>query len=248
MLYVFAVASGALALLVGEIGAFKSFALIGLFITGLVILGVYLSKVKVYEGSGEEQAVQENAVFAFLVNVSHKRRLFEVFLDAFLITLSYYSAFALLFASFESSTNWGLFLKTLPMLILIKLGSFLVVGVYRGLWRYTSVGDVITITKGVVLGSILSVLAVLLLYRFEGFSRTVFILDGLLLLLAVIGSRLAFRVIRQVLPLPIAADSRKVLIYGAGDGGEMVLRELTNNPEWSYLPVGFIDDDPLKER
>ncbi|MFN2502350.1 MAG: hypothetical protein ABR530_10105 [Pyrinomonadaceae bacterium] len=247
MLYGFAVTAGALALLVGQIGAVKSFALIGFFTVVLVILGVYLSKVRVYEGTDEEQAVKGNAMFAFLVNVSHKRRIFEVFLDAFLITLAYYSAFAILFESFESSTNWDLFLKTLPLLILIKLGSFLVVGVYRGLWRYTSIGDFITFTKGVLLGSALSVLAVLLLYRFQGFSRTVFILDGMLLLLAVVGSRMAFRVIRQVLPLPISGDGRRVLIYGAGDGGEMVLRELHNNPEWNYHPIGFIDDDPFKK-
>lgn len=246
MLYVFAVAAGVLAFLVGQIGPVKSFSLIGFFTIVLVIMGVYLSKVKVYEGDDEGQAAEENAVFAFLVNVSHKRRIFEVFLDAFLVTLAYYSAFAL-FRSFESQSNWTLFLKTLPLLILIKIGAFLAVGVYRGLWRYTSIGDLITITKGVALGSILSVLAVLLSYRFEGFSRTVFFLDGILLLLAVVGSRMAFRVIRQMLPLPLAGEGRKVLIYGAGDGGEMVLRELNNNPGWNYHPVGFIDDDPLKK-
>ena len=246
MLYAFAVIAGGLALSVGQIGPVKSFALIGFFITALVIAGVYLSKVKVYEGPDETRAAEENAVFAFLVNVSHKRRVFEVFLDAFLITLAYYSAFAL-FRSFEDASNWGLFLKTLPLLILIKLGAFLSVGVYRGLWRYTSIGDIITFIKGVMLGSVLSILAILLLYRFEGFSRTVFFLDGLLLLIAVVGSRVAFRVIRQILPLPVSVDGQKVLIYGAGDGGEMVLRELNNNPEWNYTAVGFIDDDPLKK-
>lgn len=247
MLYSFALLAGALALLVGQIGPMKSFALIAFFIIVLVILGVYLSKVKVYESEDEEQAAKENAVFAFLVNVSHKRRIFEVFLDALLITLAYYSAWALLFNSFEASANWDLFLKTLPLLILIKLAAFLAVGVYRGLWRYTSIGDLITFTKGVALGSALSVLAILLIYRFQYFSRTVFVLDGLLLLLAVVGSRMAFRVIRQILPMPMAADGRMVLIYGAGDGGEMLLRELNNNPEWNYVPVGFIDDDPLKK-
>lgn len=252
MLYGFAVAAGALAFLVGRIGPVKSFALIGLFIAVLVVLGVYLSKVKVYEGDDERPAVEGNAAYAFLLNITHKRRIFEVFLDAFLITLAYYSAYALFLGTFEGmgtfegSTNWDLFLKTLPLLILIKLSAFLAVGVYRGLWRYTSVGDLITITKGVVLGSILSVFAVLLVYRFQGFSRTVFFLDGLLLLLAVMASRLAFRIIRQMLPAS-AGDGRKVLIYGAGDGGEMVLRELQNNAEWNLQPVGFIDDDPLKK-
>lgn len=246
MLYGLAVAAGVLALLVGQIGPIKSFGLIGLFTAVLVIIGVYLSKVKVYEGEDEQKAVEGSAVFAFLVNVSYKRRIFEVFLDAFLITLAYYSAFALFLGTFEGSTAWNLFLKTLPLLIVIKLGSFLAVGVYRGLWRYTSVGDMITIAKGVFLGSLLSVLAVLLIYRFDGFSRTVFFIDGILLLLGVVGSRMAFRIIRQMLPLPISVDGQRALIYGAGDGGEMVLRELNNNPEWNLRCVGFIDDDPLK--
>jgi UDP-GlcNAc:undecaprenyl-phosphate/decaprenyl-phosphate GlcNAc-1-phosphate transferase len=247
MLYAFAVAAGTVSIILGQIGPFKGFALVGFFIVVLVIIGVYLSKVKVYEVEDADKAASENALFAFLVNVSYKRRIFEVFLDAFLITLAYYTAFAILFDSFESSTNWTLFLQTLPILVVIKLGAFLVIGVYRGLWKYTSIGDLITFAKAVALGSILSVLAILLIYRFEGFSRTVFFLDGILLLLLVVGSRLAFRVIRQVLPLPVNIEGQRVLIYGAGDGGELVLRELINNPSWNYNAVGFIDDDPLKK-
>lgn len=247
MLYGFAVVAGGLALLVTEIGPFRSFGLIGVFTVVLVIVGVYLSKVKVYEGTEEEQAANENAMFAFLVNVSHKRRIFEVFLDAFLITLAYYSAWALLYRDFEESSSWPLFLQTVPLLILIKLAAFLLVGVYRGLWRYTSLSDIITFAKGVVLGSAACMLAVLAMYRFDGFSRKVFFLDAVLLLFAVVGSRMAFRFIRQVLPTVGTDEERtKVLIYGAGDGGEMVMRELNNNPEWKVVPVGFVDDDPRK--
>lgn len=246
MLWALAIVAGTLSLLLGQIGPFKGFALIALFIIALVIIGVYLSKVKVYEAEESDKAAKENAVFAFIVSVSHKRRIFEVFLDALLITLAYYSAFAILFRSFEDSTNWDLFLKSLPILILVKLGAFLVVGVYRGLWRYTSIGDVITFAKGVGLGSILSIIAILVIYRFDGFSRTVFVIDAILLFLAIVLSRLAFRVIRQMLPIPGAIEGQRVLIYGAGDGGELVLRELKNNPGLNYNAVGFLDDDPLK--
>jgi UDP-GlcNAc:undecaprenyl-phosphate GlcNAc-1-phosphate transferase len=75
----------------------------------------------------------------------------------------------------------------------------------------------------------------------------VFVLDGIILLLTLVGSRMAFRLIRELLPHSAVSDGRRVLIYGAGDGGEMVLRELRNNSRWNYRPVGFIDDDPHKQ-
>ncbi len=57
---------------------------------------------------------------------------------------------------------------------------------------------------------------------------------------------MAFRLIRQVLPKQNKLDGTKVLIYGAGDGGELILREIYNNPDLNYYPVAFVDDNPLK--
>jgi UDP-GlcNAc:undecaprenyl-phosphate/decaprenyl-phosphate GlcNAc-1-phosphate transferase len=246
MLYGFAIIAGVTAILISALQPSQSLALIGLFVIILTIVGVYLSKVKVYEEQ-DEISIENHAAFGFLLNLSHKRRVFEVILDAFLITLSYYAAYVLLFGPIEGTLDWDVFIKSLPILIVLKLAAFLVVGVYRGLWRYSSIRDFVTFTKGVVLGSIISILGILLLYRFQNFSRAVFIVDGMILLLAIVGSRMAFRIFRQMIPAPISADGRKVLIYGAGDGGELILRELRNNPEWNYAPVGFLDDDPLKK-
>jgi len=246
MLYAFAIGAGGLSLLVSRLQLTQSIALVLFFTIILVIVGVYLSQVKVYEQRDAEVAKSNNAVFAFLIDVSYKRRIFEVFLDALLIMLSYYVAYTLLFGPIENTDNWKLFITTAPLLVILKLGSFLFVGVYRGLWRYTSVDDLITFAKGVFLGSVLSVLSILLLFRFQNFSRKVFVLDSVVLLFALVGSRMAFRLIRQVLPYQAEAGGRRVLIYGAGDGGEMILRELRNNSKWRYMPVGFIDDDPVK--
>jgi UDP-GlcNAc:undecaprenyl-phosphate GlcNAc-1-phosphate transferase len=207
---------------------------------------VYLSQAKVYEPGEAHRSNYENAVFAFLVDVSYKRRIFEVFLDALLITLSYYASYTLLYGPIEDTANWNLFITTAPLLVILKLGSFLFVGVYRGLWRYTSIDDLITFIKGVGLGSVASILAILLLFRFQNFSRKVFVLDAIVLFFLLVGSRMAFRLIRQVLPTHGSNDGRRVLIYGAGDGGEMILRELRNNPGLQYRPVAFIDDDPTK--
>ena len=245
MIYLFAIAAGGLSLLVSRLEVTLSLALIAVFTIVLTITGVYLSKVKVYEEADEDLAANNNAVFAFIVNVSYKRRIFEIFLDVFLVTLAYYGSYVLLFGPFENSSNWNLFLKTLPLVVISKLFAFLAGGVYRGLWRYTSVSDLFTFAKSVVLGSVLSVLGIVLLFRFDGFSRKLFVLDCFLLFLALAGSRLAFRLFREFIPTP-AGSGRRVLIYGAGDGGEMVLRELRNNPAWEYQAVGFVDDDPFK--
>jgi UDP-GlcNAc:undecaprenyl-phosphate GlcNAc-1-phosphate transferase len=248
LLYGLALLAGLISILVRELQTIQSIAIITLFTVILTLIGVYLAKVKVYEEQQAELALQNQAAFGFLLNLSHKRRIFEVFLDVCLIALAYYGAYVLIFGAFENiEETWTLFTKSLPILIVLKLFAFLAAGVYRGIWRYTSIRDFVTFTKGVALGSVLSVLALLLLYRFEFYSRAVFIVDGLLLLVALGASRMAFRFFRQLLPAGNRSEGRKILIYGAGDGGEMVLRELKNNPEWNYSPIGFVDDDPLKK-
>src|SRR3982751_1750527 len=69
----------------------------------------------------------------------------------------------------------------------------------------------------------------------------------MILLMIVAGSRMAFRLFRQVLPTGQTRDGCRILIYGAGDAGELLLRELLNNRDLKYAPIGFIDDDPNKK-
>ena len=246
MLYGLAALAGVLALLVQEVKLDVSLAAIAGFTILLTLLGVYLAGVKVYDETEEALAAGENSPYAFLIDLSYKRRIFEVLLDVILILLAYWSAYAVKFGTLSGSAAWRLFLRTLPVLVFVKMASFLVMGVYRGIWRYTSLDDLIVFAKAVVLSSVLSVLAVLFAFRFEGFSRTVFIIDGVLMFMFLAGSRMAFRLFRQVIPVARSREGRRVLIYGAGDGGELLLRELLNNRALKYSPVGFIDDDPAK--
>ena len=246
MLYGFAALSGVLALLVQQVKLDVSLAAIAGFTVLLTLIGVYLAGVKVYDETEEALALRDNSPYAFLVDLSYKRRIFEVLLDVILILLSYWCAYAVKFGALSGSAAWKLFLRTLPVLVFLKMASFLVMGVYRGIWRYTSLDDLIVFAKAVVLSSVLSVLAVLFAFRFEGFSRTIFIIDGILMFMFLAGSRMAFRLFRQMLPAPGASEGRRVLIYGAGDGGELLLRELQNNRALKYAPVGFVDDDPAK--
>lgn len=246
MLYGFAALSGLLALFVREVKFDLSIAAISGFTVVLTLLGVYLAGVKVYDE--EETHAPDKPIFTFLVDLSYKRRIFEVMLDLVLIILAYYLSYVLRFGPMSESGVWRIFFRTLPVIVFVKMATFLAMGVYRGIWRYTSIDDLVVFGKAVVLSSVASLLAILFAFRFEGVSRTVFIVDGMLLLMMVAGSRMAFRLFRQVLPTPQARNGgSRILIYGAGDAGELLLRELLNNRELRYSPVGFIDDDPNKK-
>jgi UDP-GlcNAc:undecaprenyl-phosphate/decaprenyl-phosphate GlcNAc-1-phosphate transferase len=246
MLYGFAGLSGLLAMLVRQMKLDVSLAAIAGFTILLTLLGVYLAGVKVYDEKERDLALKDKPLYTFLVDVSYKRRIFEVLLDVVLIILAYWAAYAVKFGALSGSTAWNLFLRTLPVLVFVKMATFLVTGVYRGIWRYTSVDDLVVFAKAVVVSSIISVITILFAFRFQGYSRTIFVIDAMLMFMLLAGSRLAFRLFRQVLPVSDSPGGRRVLIYGAGDAGELLLRELLNNREWQYSPIGFLDDDAAK--
>jgi len=244
MLYAFSIAAGSLALLARRASLDLSLAAIAGFVIALTFLGIYLGRVRVY--SEEEVAVaRSKPLVAFLFTLSHKRRIFEVLLDVLLISGAYYLAYAIKFGPFDGSQNWQFFLQTLPLVVLVKLVAFLVSGIYRGIWKYASLSSVTDFARAVVLGSLGAVLVIVFTFRFDGFSRTVFVLDALVLFMLIAASRFAFRFLRRILPAH-APGGRRVLIYGAGDGGELVYRELLNNPDLRYVPVAFADDDATK--
>ncbi len=246
MLYLFATLSGSLAVLVQQLKADVSVALIAGLIVVLTLLGVYLAGVKIYD-DGEQAPAHEKPSFGFLIDLSYKRRIFEVLLDVILISLSYWSAYAIKFGPYQNDVQWRLFLRTLPVLVFVRLGAFLLMGVYRGIWRYTGIGDLVLFAKAVALGSVVSLLILLFRFHFQGFSRTVFMIDGVVMLLLLSGSRMTFRFFRQMLPATKVKDGRRILIFGAGDAGELLLRELLNNRDLRYAPVAFLDDDVRKQ-
>jgi UDP-GlcNAc:undecaprenyl-phosphate GlcNAc-1-phosphate transferase len=255
MLYGLAGLSGLLAIMVSQVkrdgsALLKpdvSLALIAAFTLVLTLLGVYLAGVKGYDAEAQVRDARDKPLYAFLVDFSYKRRIFEVLLDVVLIVLAYWSAYAIKFEPFSDSPAWKLFLRTLPVLVVVRLAAFLFFGVYRGIWRYTSIDDLIAFAKAVAAGSVISLIIVLFKFRFQGYSRAVFLIDALVMLLLLAGSRVAFRFFRQALPAANGDKARRVLIYGAGDAGELLLRELLNNRDLRYAPVGFMDDDPKKQ-
>jgi UDP-GlcNAc:undecaprenyl-phosphate/decaprenyl-phosphate GlcNAc-1-phosphate transferase len=245
MLYALAVSAGLLALLARHASIDVSLVGIATFTIVLTFLGIHLGRVRVYE-EAEIAAAREKPVVSFLFDLSHKRRVFEVLLDVVLIALAYYLAYALKFGPATDSGDWQLFIKTLPIVVVVKLAMFLATGIYRGIWRYASLTNVIDFARATVVSSVAMVLVIVFAFRFDGFSRTVFALDAVLLMMILTASRFVFRILRRVFPTPHAEASSRVLIYGAGDGGELIYRELRNNQALNAMPVAFVDDDPAK--
>ncbi|MDP9192369.1 MAG: hypothetical protein M3P06_11780 [Acidobacteriota bacterium] len=244
LLYGLATLAGVLAIQVRHWALHESVMAILAFIVALTMIGVYLGEVKVY---ASEQEVRARPVVSFLVDLSYKRRVFETLLDMSLVSIAWYCAWSLRYGPFTpDDPDFLMMVKTLPIVVALKIGVFLIAGVYRGLWRYTSLSDLLGIGRAAVVASVVTAMVVVLTYRDYGFSRGILLLDLLFVLVLMTATRSAFRVARRLLPTRRAVAGLPILIYGAGDAGELLLREILNNSELGYVPVGFVDDDPKK--
>jgi UDP-GlcNAc:undecaprenyl-phosphate GlcNAc-1-phosphate transferase len=211
-----------------------------LLLVGLLFFGVYLGEVKVYDSARKK--LRKGAVLSGLV--MHKKQLLQIVADLLLLSAAYTASWLLRFDGVLVPGEMKILAKSLPILLAIKMACFWFFGLYRGQWRYLSVYDIIQIIKACFLGSLIHVLALVILFRFEGYSRAVMIIDMLLAFVFVAGARSLIRVFREKVR---GVTGIPVLIMGAGDGGELLLRELHNNPNLKYIPVGFVDDDPSKQ-
>jgi FlaA1/EpsC-like NDP-sugar epimerase len=173
--------------------------------------------------------------------------------DAALLALSHLLANAIRFELTLSNQLLRQSLALLPLLLLVKIPSFYIFGLYRGMWRYTSLNDIINILIVSLFSSSMLISMLLIGNRFAGFSRSVFILDCLFTFCFITWHRVAIRYFYQrygdgdgLLPPHVPAEKRRLLLIGSGDAAEKVLREINENILLPYQPVGLVDDDPTK--
>ena len=240
-LYGISILSGLLAIASYRYGFTYTVVFLALLLVGLCLLGVYLSRVRVLRA---DAAGGDTPIVRLVADFPFKRHVAVVALDLVLIVVAYYSAYLLRFEG-DVEANQETFLRTVAPLIVLQISSLALFGNYRGLWRYTSLPELLRLLRGITVGVAASVLYFVFTTRFAGLSRAVFVLDWILLVLLLSGSRVSFRLLGETLR-PARADFRRVLIYGAGDGGELILRELGKNPALRRVPVGFLDDDRSK--
>jgi UDP-GlcNAc:undecaprenyl-phosphate GlcNAc-1-phosphate transferase len=132
-----------------------------------------------------------------------------------------------------------MFVRSLPLQSADRYLLLLIRG-YRGVWRYVGIGDLLRYAK-VTLGSVLLV-ALIDLLLFSGspaFTPVLFILFAVYLFLGLAASRSSFKILDELSSRQTRPHEERVIIYGAGDAGEMALRWILMNPQLSYRPVGF---------
>jgi len=247
-LYMFSVLGGAVALVGALYRADVFFICLVLFSLVSLFFWVYLGGVRVYPEEEKNLIERSRALTVFWISFTYKKRVFEVLLDVLLISFGYWLSHVLRFEGSLYVAVFPFFLKSLPIALGSLLLAYFAFGVYRGVWRYTGVLDIVAYSKAVSVGVALSILLIWLQYGFEGYSLSVFAIFWAVCLIFLTGSRLSFRMISESLRRKSMTNGRRVLIYGAGDKGVMTLREIINNEGLGLTPVGFIDDDVRKHK
>lgn len=248
LLYAISIALGIIAISYSKIDVFIIFLIAFLAVIILLFFGMFLSESAAHlnKQKSRKDAFKSKTNETLLpAALLHKRRIVEVLLDLALICIAYTTAYFLRFEDSMLASNSQLIKESLVWIILIKISLFFVFGLYRGVWRYASISDMLTIFKVISIASITSIIFLTFAFRFKDYSRTVFFIDWLLLLLLVSGSRISFRILGELFSRA-REKGKNILIFGAGDTGEMVIREIKRNASLNYNPVGFIDDDPAK--
>ena len=131
--------------------------------------------------------------------------------------------------------------------LLARLVTFLWFDLFQGLWRYVSLTDLINLGKATLTGSAIYVLAIVLMRPgLRDVPRSALLIEPILCVISVGGVRIAVRTWREIFA-PASRGGRRVLIVGAGDAGELLLREMKAHRHLAYVPVGFVDDDVRKQ-
>ncbi|HVD11854.1 MAG TPA: nucleoside-diphosphate sugar epimerase/dehydratase [Gaiellaceae bacterium] len=179
----------------------------------------------------------------------NRHRIWQLVADAGLIALAWWLAFELRFDHGVPRYYDTLFRRTILIVVAIKLVVFVLFRFYERWWRYVSIRDMWSAVRGVTAASLVAGLTV---YFFSPVAqvrlpRSVAIMDWLLLLGFIAGTRLLARSVIERPGIGLVARGKEVLVVGAGDAGQLVIREMQRNRQLGYTPIGLIDDDPRKK-
>lgn len=180
-------------------------------------------------------------------------------IDACLFAAALYGAYLLRFEFTVPARDLPQIEQMLPYAVGIKLGVFWMFGLYRGMWRFSGLEDFWRLGQASILSMLLIIVGFVYINTCAGYSRSIFLLDGVLTFLLTGSLRVCIRSYYTARNTPrgirafslprlsyVAGERKRILIIGAGGSGEKMLREIFDNPQLHYHVVGFLDDDPGK--
>jgi FlaA1/EpsC-like NDP-sugar epimerase len=171
--------------------------------------------------------------------------------DLIIICGAFYLAVASRFGSlWPYLFNEPTIFKSIFLLVVAQLVTLYASGLYRGVWRYSSVSDLIRVIKASSLAIMASFMLVFLFTRLEAIPRSLFFINWAYLVMGLGGGRLLYRVTRDFYynGPHVIKNRKRLLIVGAGAGGEQLVREIKKNPALNLHVVGFVDDAPYLQR
>jgi UDP-GlcNAc:undecaprenyl-phosphate GlcNAc-1-phosphate transferase len=243
VLYGIAIISGLASIGLEALDYDLSLVLIPILLIILSLFVAYLARIKVVSVDQD----QPNGITRWIVNLTFKRRIFEIVFDLLLIGVSYYLAFWTRFGLNMTRVSMSLFLLSWPIVLVITYGSFYLFRVYSGVWRYIGINDLMRYVGAVLVSGGLSWVITKLVFPNQPFTGDVFLLFILFLMIGLSGSRSSFLILDRMYNRQFPGIPREnVLLYGAEDAGEIALRWILRNPTIGYSVVGFLDDDSLK--
>ncbi len=220
-----------------------SLVMIPILLIVLSLFVAYLSRIKVVTADQPPP----NGLTKWIVEFTYKRRIFELIFDLLLIGVSYYLAFWTRYGLNMTTTSMNLFLISWPVALGITYASLYFLGVYKGVWRYIGINDLLRYAVAAVISGGLTWLAVRLVFPGQAYTGDVYLLYIVYLLLGLAGSRSSFLILDRFYERQSTGVKREnILLYGADDAGEIALRWILRNPTIGYSVVGFMDDDELK--
>ena len=244
ILYALGLAGGAVAWELTTGPGIEPMALVAVFGVLLVLFGIFLARVPAYNAQ-DFIALQKSSFAPLLKDLAFRWHAAEVLLDLVLITVCYYGAYRIRFEGQDFDTWAPYFAASLPVVLGCRLPALYASGLYQRAWNTFGLRDLAAVVRGVGMGTLLIVAVASFGFRFETYQRGVLVIDFILLTVAIMITRGSFRAMDLVVATR-SKRSRRVLVYGAGAFGQLLVREMRMNPHWSMNPIGFIDDDPAK--
>jgi FlaA1/EpsC-like NDP-sugar epimerase len=180
----------------------------------------------------------------------NRHRLWQLVADGGLVALAWFLAFELRFDHGVPVYYDTLFRRTVLIVVGIKLLVFILFGFYDRWWRYVSTRDMWSAARGVTIASLVAGVTVYFASPVSEvrLPRSIAVMDWLLLLALIAGSRLLARtVFERPAAGRLVARGREVLVIGAGEAARDTIREMHRNPRLGYTPIGLVDDDPRKK-